>query len=360
MLTMDIFNQDAFHMIKLTETLNYQNYFPSFLRSSGLFTEEGVEVHDISLEEREGSMDLVQTSPRYSPPSQTTHEERRIRKFSSVRLSREAHVNAGEVQGIREFGTTSSLESLTSKVNQRTLKVQREIDATIENMMLGAIQGVVLDADGSQLWDWYDELGVTKLPDVNFDFTNAAEDGRFATLCRQLSRSMQRVVNGMLLSRDFGIEALCGDDFWDAFIAHPEIRETYKGYSDAASLRNERKPYGEFEFHGIRFINYMGSHNAQGVDDASEIAAGRTPATKTVGIAPTECRLYPRGVEGLFKIYYTPADVWDFVNTPGLPSYVLPKVETMHQYSKSAVWEVQSNPLVLCKRPRCLVRGVAS
>jgi len=351
-LTMDIFNDDAFHMINMTETLNYENVFPSMLRSSGLFTEEGVETHDIMLEEMDGRMDLVQTSARYSPPTQTSHEKRRVRKFTSVRLSREAHVNAGEVQSVRSFGTTTELESLQSKANQRVLKVQREIDATIEHMMLGALQGVVLDADGTQLFDWYDELGVTALAPVNFDFSVPGSDGRFSALCREIKRRIHRVVSGMNLAPSFGISALCGDGFYDQLIKHEEVRETFLNWEEARNLRNDIGPFDTFRFGNINFINYMASHDAQGTKDA--------PGPGTVAVADNEARFYPTGVDGLFKVFYTPADVHAFANTPGLPSYVLPKVETMHEYSKSAVWEVQSNPLVMCKRPRCLLQGLAT
>jgi hypothetical protein len=59
--------------------------------------------------------------------------------------------------------------------------------------------------------------------------------------------------------------------------------------------------------------------------------------------------MFMTGVPGLFPVFYAPADTWDFVNTEGLPSYMLQRIE--RQTSSQRTFEVQANPLPMCMRP---------
>ena len=343
MITMDVFAGDAFNTLSLTGTINKRNYFPSLIRSMGLFKERGVDTVSIEIEEKDGKLTLVQSSPRGAPPSQGEHERRRLRKFSAVRLSREAHMYADEVQGVRAFGTTTELERVEQKLDERVGQRQDEIDGTIENHCLGAIQGIVPDADGSILYDWFNEFGVTPQPAVPFDFSVPASDGRFRQFCTDIKRKMTRALAGHRLSMEFGVVGIAGDEFWDSLIKHQEIRDSYLATQEAKALREKVEPFESFMFGGVQFVNYPVSHDAEGNKDG------------VISIADDECRFFPRGVADLFEIYYAPADTFEWVNTPGLPSYVIPGEIN----SRSATFEVQSNPLVMCRRPRCLIQGTA-
>ena len=61
---------------------------------------------------------------------------------------------------------------------------------------------------------------------------------------------------------------------------------------------------------------------------------------------------YPEGVEGLFEIYYAPADTFETVNTLGQPLYA----RTIPDRDRDE-WvrlEIESNPLPICTRPQVL------
>jgi hypothetical protein len=200
----------------------------------------------------------------------------------------------------------------------------------------GWLAGV--DADGSVLFDYFTEFGESQQAVVDFDLDNAsAAEGALRKKCAGVIRQMAGILDGLPYT---GIMALCGDAFFDDLIAHPEVRETYKGYADAASLRNayinsgNSGIYGAFEFGGITWMNYRGGQN--------------------VGIDTDKCHLVPSGVPGLFRTVYAPADYIETVNTPGQRLY---GKQWEMQNGKGVNLEFQMNALHYCTRPRVLIPG---
>jgi hypothetical protein len=61
---------------------------------------------------------------------------------------------ADELQGIRAFGSETEMKELMSEVARRQLLIKNDMELTKENWRLGVIQGKLLDADGSLLYDW--------------------------------------------------------------------------------------------------------------------------------------------------------------------------------------------------------------
>ena len=73
------------------------------------------------------------------------------------------------------------------------------------------------------------------------------------------------------------------------------------------------------------------------------------------GVPADKAYFYPEGVEGLFEIYYAPADTFETVNTLGLPLYA----RTIPDRDRDE-WvrlEIESNPLPICTRPQALRSG---
>ena len=67
---------------------------------------------------------------------------------------------------------------------------------------------------------------------MNLDAATA--DGSVRAACAAIIRTMGTALDGQPFS---GIEALCGDQFFDALIKNAEVRQTYLNYQAAADLR---------------------------------------------------------------------------------------------------------------------------
>ena len=337
MLTMDVFKQDAFSATSLTAAVDKIGYVPSFLGSiAGLFVPVPIRTTSVFIEERENAPALIQTSPRGAPPPQKGGDKGKVRNFNTVRVAQKSRITADELQGIRQFGSETEMKQLQTEIARRQFKMRGDVELTQENMRLGAVQGKVLDADGSTIIDWEVELGQAIPAEVDFDLDNASPaSGAVRKKCNAAVRSILTNLKG-LGGNGVRVRAICGDNFWDDLTAHNEVRQTYLNYQAAAALR-EGNAYEEFNYGGITWSNYRGT------DDGTTVTVGTDKA-----------KLFPVGA-GIFQIAQAPAETFDFVNTPGQPVYSW--VVTDKDRNAWADVEMYSYPLHVCTMPSALYRA---
>lgn len=341
MLTMDVFNGDAFSAVDMVEALELVPYKPNLLATLGIFQDRPVSTETIAIEQREQTLALIQTSPRGAPLDQRAKEGRNIRDFRTVRIAKGDTLTASELQNIRAFGTVSELQALQNEITRRELLLRDDAELTHENMRLGAIQGIVTDADGTVIRNWYDEWAIAQAAEIDFDLDAVSPaSGAVKLKCNQVLRAMRRAAKGTWVQGRTYCMALCGDTFYDQLTAHSEVRATYLNQQEASSLRADYANVFEvFNYGGIRFANY------QGTDDDSA----------TVGIPATKAKFFPVQSNGAFLRALSPGESFDFVNTPGREFY--PLVVPDRDRNQFAEIEIYSYPLYVCTRPGMLQRA---
>lgn len=336
---MDIFNDDAFSLVTMTDKVEKLPTVPTFLGSLGIFGEgEGVATDIVSIEERGMVLSLIMTSERGTAPPMGTTDKRRLRHFTIPRVAKGDQVFAREIQGIREFGKEGDLMTAMRLIAQKQVKLKTEYDLTMEFHRLGALQGVLLDADGSVIYNFFDEFGITQPTEIDFDLDNASPaEGALSVKIAQAKRAAIRALGHSFVPGVTRFLWLCGDTFYDQFKAHSEVRETYLNWEGAANLRSatvfDTFRFGEMEW-----------HNYQGTDDNT-----------TVAIASTQCKLVVLGVPGLYRRYNGPGESMDLVNTIGRPIYS--ELIRDLQRNQWAQPEIYSYPLHMVARPEVLLRG---
>lgn len=344
-LTLDIFNGDAFSAASMTGYVNENvPYVPGYFGSLGLFLAEGVYTTVVGFDDVNGALKLIQSSPRGAAPSQSTGEKAATRYLETVRFAREAVITADQIKGIRVPGTTNLLQSAERLVYRRVegpTGIRAELSMTMEHLYLGAIDGQVYDADGTTvLWDYFTTYGVARPATVNVPFGSfTADEAKFDDLCMKIKRDLIKALNGFNLA-GMTIVVACGDDFFDAVRSNKEVVNARKlgltGVTKAPELFASQKAYSSFQYADIVWVNYRGS------DDGK------------VSVPADEARLFALGVPGLFKTFFAPGDTWDTIEGEGLPVYMLQRPE--RQTSSQRAFEVQSNPLPMCLRPKSLRR----
>lgn len=338
MASIDIFNDDAFSLTELTAALEDVEYLPQFLGSMGIFTARSVRTETVWIEKKETVLTLIQTSPRGAPLEQASQKRRTGRNFASVRLAKSDHLTASELSGIREFGTESEFEQVQTETMTRMTNLRNDLELTHEHMRLGAIQGIVTDADGSVLFNWYDEWGIAQPGEMTFNFADLV-DGKFREKCNKIIRSMQRASKGAWGPATY-VAALCGDEFFDQLVKNAEVREIWLAQQQRADVLREEfaRPWSEVDFGGIRWINYRGT------DDNSKVA-----------IPPTKVKFFPVNAPGAFLRVNSPGEFFDTINQPGQEFYAL----TIPDEKRNAFVDIElySYPLYVVTRPQMLQRG---
>lgn len=343
MITLDIFNQDAFSAISLTNAVEKFEYVPNYLGSltaagRPLFTPEPVTTTFVGIEQLDNALSLVPISQRGTPPTQRGKEKRKIRNFETVRFAPSDTIRADELQNVRAFGEVTELQAVQSIIAHRQMKLRQDLETTMEYVRLGAVQGLMLDPkDGSTVINYFTEFGISQPAEIDFDLDNASPaTGAIRKKCALVRRKTERAL-GSLAIPGMKIMALCGDAFWDDLISHPEVEKTYLNYEAAAQLR-EDQTWSEFTYGGINFSNYRGT------DDNSKVAVG-----------VDKVKFFPAGVPGMFQMAQAPAETFEFVNTPGKEVYSFVKPDLKN--NTHADIELYSYPLAVCSRPGALQRG---
>lgn len=334
---LDVFNSDAFGVVSMTDSINKIPFVPGLAGQIIDWQEEGVPTTSIMLEEIAGELRLINPTPRGGKGQTTGKDRRTARTLLIPHYQIDDAIYADEVQGVREFGRPANVVRTVQGVvtNRMTQHVQWGLDPTLEYQRIGAIKGVILNGDGTTLYNLFTEFGVSQAAEVAFDLeAGSPGSGALFKKCKVVTRTMSKEMGGVPL---VGVGALCSDSFYDALTAHKEVRETYLSQQEASQLRNDvGRAYDSFRFGNITWYNYRG-----------EVGG-------TKFIDDDKAHFFPMGTPGLWRTVYGPADYIETVNTPGLPRYAK---QFKMPNDKGVNLEVQSNALSYCKRPATLMKG---
>ncbi|MDY0882301.1 major capsid protein [Dongia soli] len=340
----NIFTGNAFSAISLTTMINNVPYAPNFLGSQNIFAADGVRTTDVGILSRNGALEIVATSERGSPPPQSGHPKRDVRKATAAHIALEGTVYADEVQGAFADGMVSGqpeLETAQGLLEDRLngpFGLRARIELTHEYHRLGGIQGIVVDKDGSTLYNWYQFFDIAPMADGATNFgALTADKGTFEMQCNKWVREMLRELEGLPVTTMVPV-VLCGDNYYDQVYSNKEVKAA-RATSDTgrdSDVFKEIKAFSHFYYGGITWANYRGTKDGK------------------VGIGTDEARLFPMGVTGLFQMLFAPPDIMGMTNMKGLPVHAFMPPE--RQTSRQAVVEAQSNPLTICLRPRALRR----
>ena len=341
MLTMDVLQGDAFTATSLSAPVDKLGYVPTTLTSiPSLIRPVPVRTVEIWIEGRSSAPALIQTTPRGTAPKQKGGDRRNARAFQTNRLALGSRITPSELQGIREFGSEAELKSLMTEISRRWLTIKRDFALTKEAWLLNVVQGKVIDADGTLIYDWNQEFGQPAPAEIAFNIPASAapSDGSVRQNCNKIRRATTRALQG-IGGENVGIVALCGDDFWDALTTCNEVERTFLNWSGAPAQRGgPTKVWSAMRFGDIYWMNYRGT------DDGVTLAV---PADRA--------KFFPIGAD-IFQMAYAPAESFEFVNTLGQEMYA----RMVLDYTGRDEWadaECMSYPLPVCTMPGALTSG---
>lgn len=337
MVSMNVFRGSAFNTISLSSQSEKIDYKPQYLGGLGIFDVNPVRVHDIFVDRRDGVISLVPTSELGAPPEQLTRDNRSAKALKVTRLAKGFTLRAQELSGIRAYGNETELMQVQAEYLRRSARVRDDIELTEENHRLGALQGKLLDADGSTvIYDFFTEFGITEASAINFALDTSTTIVK--NVCASVVRAMVRSAKGAFTSST-RIHSLCGDSFWDKLTTHPNVEKFYLNHVAANALKDVG-PFESFTFGGITF------HNYRGTDDNS-----------TVAIPTTQAKFFPVGAREVFSKAQAPAEFDPFINTLGRSIYAmaLPDPSGRNAFVSG---EQYAYPLYYCQRPEVLRKAV--
>ena len=326
------FSNPAFSMANLTAAINLLPNRYGRLESLNLFPVKPVRFRQILIEEKNGVLNLLPTLPVGSPGTVGQRDKRKMRSFVVPHIPHDDVVLPEEVQGIRAFGSESELQTVASVMAEHLQTMRNKHAITLEHLRMGALKGIILDADGSELYNLFDLFDITPKV-VNFQLGAAGTD--IKKKCLDLKRHLEKNLKGERMS---GVHCLVSEEFFDAFTSHEKVVAAYDRWQDSFALRSDMR--SGFTFAGITFEEYSGEAS-DGDDNIHRfIEAG-------------EGHAFPLGTVDTFATYFSPADFNETANTLGQPLYAK---QEPRKFERGTDIHTQSNPLPMCHRPAVLVK----
>jgi hypothetical protein len=325
---LDVFKSNAFSSVSLTASINLLPYAPSRLSKMGLFTTKNITTTSAVVERKNGKLSLVPTAVRGAGTTAMTRGSRKARNFIIPHLPLNDEVLADEVQNVRAFGSEDATPAIADVINERLGNMKQNLEVTKEYHRIGAVQGNILDADGTTaIYNLFTEFGITETV-VDFDFTIGAQDMK--TKSMEVIRDIEDVLGAQSYDH---VHALCGRTFFDSFVSHPTVAGAFERWDKSFAQSQQRTP---FFFGDIAWEEYRGK-------------------VGTVDFIDTNtARFFPVGVPNLFQEINAPANFIETVNTPGKPFYAKQAIQKM---DTGVDLHAQANTLMLCTQPELLIKG---
>jgi hypothetical protein len=327
------FSNDAFNMMALAAAVNRVPNNFGRIEQLNLMPADGVRTRTILIEEMNGVLNLLPTLPVGSPGTLGTQGKRKVRSFVIPHIPHDDVVLPEEVQGLRAFGSENELEALAALIAKKLAVMKSKLLITLEHLRAGALKGVILDADGSTIFDLYSEFGISQKV-VNFALGTASTEVLLKVL--EVKRHIEDNLRGEFMT---GIYCLCSPGFFDALTTHAKVKEAYARWQQGQILFTDNRT--NFSFGGITFEEYRGQ------------ATDSTGAVRKF-IADDEAHFFPLGTATTFRTYFAPADFNETANTLGLPMYAK---QEPRKFGRGTDLHCQMNALPLVLRPEVLVKG---
>jgi hypothetical protein len=297
-------------------------------------------VTHVTLERQNWALNLLPATERGAPGTKGSRGKRDKKIFEIPQITHEDSVKVADVQNLRAFGSAAPM-MLEDMVAQKLVTMASKHFVTHEWYRIGALQGQILDSDGSIMLDLYDEFGITK-PVATF---GGATDipARLRTVKRQIERSLM----GEVMT---GVACLASYEFMEMLFANADIKAAYNAamaaYQNFIALNptlSDRR--FSFTVQEITFVEYDATF--------SSIAANGTTSVQRA-IPQGAAIFFPLGTQNSAYTYVAPGDFAEAANMPGQIFYAKEKSD---EWNRGRDILTQSNVLPLWVRPELLIQG---
>lgn len=300
----------------------------------GIFRNESVSQHSVTVESRNGTLGLITDQVRGARNLVNKDDTRTLRSFAIPHFPLDDAIKPEDIQGKRAYGSADQAETEATVIARKLERIRMNHAITLEAARAYAITtGAIYAPNGTVAGNYYTDFGVTRkevdlaLGTSTSDVLGKSEEGLDHI---QVNIQSGEVVNNVIV--------LCSPTFFAKLISHATIKEAFKYYSSTQEpLRNRLGSglYRRFVYGGVEYIEYKGSYNGQAL-----IPAG-------------DAYMLPVGTQDTFVSYFSCANKFSHVNTLGEEAYVF---SYRNPEDSEIVLQSESNHLHLVRRPQAVVR----
>lgn len=297
----------------------------NLLEKLGLFSEEYLDVTMATLERIQDGEDAIKAKARGGERNYAGRENA-IRKILEIPFfPLDVAITPLEIQDFRKFLEGDETEDLANRVERAVRRIRRSHDILRRKAMYAALKGTSYTglAEHQHNVNYYTLWGQTQKTLTN-DFTQANVNPSAA-----LEEARQHIVDNAKDDADaYTLIALCGREFFNAYIDHPLVDDDLFGDQPNRERIGGNLIEREFSHKGVTFL----------LDASGEIDS-------------KEAWVIPLGIADMMKISYAPADTLDAANSTALDMYTF-LVET----PRKMMIETETSFLCSNTRPELIIK----
>ena len=318
---MDIFENDPFSELAVLDRIVHRPFKPQYLDSALSPEIMRCFTSDFSVLAQDGSIRVLDYTPRGTPLQQNRLNKRRMNKIPIPRIGEGFTVNTEQKRDVSTLSMDGQVEASKTIIDQHTGSVNDNMDVTVERQLAHAVRGFITDLDEDVVVDLYDELGAEQQVHT-IDVTDTK-----TPWFRQLQTAKSMVDDGLTGENTASYLMLPGRGLgrW---------LESDKYYTQAQTSEAA--------------VRLSMTDNRAGVRLTPDVNV--LPSRKGY-FEPFECHLVPV-IPGFFRKVLGPSDSAQYENQ------VLERYVTRHDLPHGHGWEFQVTQFVLqyARKPGAIVR----
>lgn len=330
--------EKAFELVDYTEELNLIPNTWGLINELGIFRNESVAQHSITVESKAGTLAVITDQVRGARNLVSKDDIAALRSFAIPHFPLDDYITPQDLQGKRAYGSADQADTEANKIAEKLQRIRMNHAVTLEAARAYALTtGAVYAPNGTVVGNYYTDFGVTR-KEIDFVLGTAGTE-----VNEKSEEAIAHIQDNILSGESVGqIVALCSPEFFGKLIKQAGVKEAYKYYSSTQEpLRNRLGSgvYRRFVHGNVEFLEYRGSYNGSRL-----IPAG-------------DAYFMPMGTQDMFISYFSPANKFSFVNTLGEQAYVFSYRDGADE---KITLQSEHNALHLVRRPAAVVRAFSS
>jgi hypothetical protein len=323
-----------FELVDYTQELLLVPNKWGLINELGIFSNEPVSQHSVTVEATQGTLGLVTDQVRGSRNTQNSDDTRNLRSFPIPHFPLDDAIKPQDIQGKRAYGSADMAETEAAVTARKLERIRSSHAITLEAARAYALTtGAIYAPNGTVSGNFFTDFGVTQ-KEIDFTFGTSTTD-LLAKSEEGIAHIQDNILTGEVVNE---VIVLCSPAFFGKLINHATVKEAYKYYTSTQEPLRQRLGsglYRRFVHGGVTYIEYRGSFNGTALIPAGE------------GV------MLPTGTVDMFKTFFSPANRFSHVNTLGEEAYAF-----TYRDPKDVEIQIQteSNFLNLIRRPAAVVK----
>lgn len=337
---LDLLKNPAFADNRLTESINIPPYQTGRLAQLGLFTDTPIHTTYAKIGIEEGTITIIPARERGGPANKNMRGDRKETLISIPHFPLDDAITPSDLQNLTVYGSNFVMQALGNVYTNKLVDMRSKHDATHSALDWGAINGLIIDAEGKVLLNLWTHFGIAQ-PTVSFDLGTAGTD--IAARNRALKQAVRRSLKG---SASNGLRIFAGADWFDAYVGHASVKEGLKRYRGDTPDPSRDDITDEFAYAGVV---------VERVEEEFDIRLPDNTFETRPGVAANQAIAVPLGTQ-LFKRYVAPPDTIQDANVAPRPTDKVFVSTDDLPHGKGRDIHTESNVLPVCLRPQVMHR----